>query len=140
MKEERQIFFFFKVFPSLLFLGYLNSSKDTGYLMRLGAFMKLTFITCITSRGPIISGSYLMCALLVARATEQYKTPLVFMRVDSILCIQEAHVIPLTCKIKVPSCYQNHRLLGKCILKSRKRKSAYDYPELLIACFWGLKQ
>lgn len=42
-----------------------------------------------------------MCALLVARATEQYKTPLVFIRVDSILCTQAADVIPLTCKIKV---------------------------------------
>lgn len=132
--EEKTQFFCLIVFPSVS--GVCNSSKNTGYFMRLGALMKLTFITCITSRGPIISGSYLMCALLVARATEQYKTPLVFMSVDSILCTQEAHVIPLTCKTKVFSCYQSHRLLSKCILKS----SAYDCPELLIAYFWRLKQ
>lgn len=100
----REIFFFFALtaFPSLS--GRCSSSKDPGYFRRLGAYMKLTFITCMTSRGPMASGSYLMWALLVARATEQYRTPLVFMRVDSILCTQEAQVIPLTCKRKVPSC------------------------------------
>lgn len=66
---------------------------------------ELTSILRIMSRGPIISGSYLMWALLVARATELYNMPLVFMRVDSILWTHEAHVIPLTCEIQIVACF-----------------------------------
>lgn len=125
--EGERLFFFFALtaFPSLS--GVCSSSRGTGYFRRFGAYMKLTFITCMTSRGPMASGSYLMWALLVARATEQYKTPLVFMRVDSILCTQEAQVIPLTCKIKLFFQLAKHRLPGKCILTSRKSHIIYCF-------------
>lgn len=112
--------------------GVCNGSKDTAYFIWLVAFMKLTFITCITSRGPIISGSYLMCALLVARATEQYKTPLVFMRVDSILCTQEADAIPPTCKIKIPCRYRNQRL----IYHMKWEKKVCLWPSRATYCLW----
>lgn len=44
-----------------------------------------TSISLKMSRGPIISESYLTCALLVAKATEAYIIPFSFMRLDSIL-------------------------------------------------------
>lgn len=57
-----------------------------------------TSISLMMSRGPIISESYLTCALLVAKATEAYIIPFSLIRLDSILWTQEAHVIPQTWK------------------------------------------
>lgn len=101
-----------------------------------------TSISLKMSRGPIISESYFTCALLVAKATEAYIIPFSFMRVDSILWTQEAHVIPLTWKEMKRSRVRwgKDRFYAKCCKPSHTHYKMSLYCSLILQILYCEKQ